>query len=47
MATQTPMGWVGTPEEAGSLATFICSDEASYITGMAFMLDGGRSIALG
>lgn len=47
MATQTPMGWVGTPEEAGSLATFICSDEASYITGMTFMLDGGRSIALG
>jgi NAD(P)-dependent dehydrogenase (short-subunit alcohol dehydrogenase family) len=46
MATQTPVGWVGTPNEAGSLATFICSDEASYITGMTFMLDGGRSIAL-
>lgn len=46
MAAQIPLGRMGTPEDAGALAVFICSDEASYITGMTFMLDGG-AVALG
>jgi len=41
MTAQIPLGRMGTPEDAAALATFICSDEASYITGMTFMLDGG------
>ena len=41
MAAQLPVGRLGTPDDAGSLATFICSDESSFMTGMTFMLDGG------
>jgi NAD(P)-dependent dehydrogenase (short-subunit alcohol dehydrogenase family) len=37
---------MGTPEDAGGLAAFICSDDAAYMTGMTFMLDGGL-VALG
>jgi NAD(P)-dependent dehydrogenase (short-subunit alcohol dehydrogenase family) len=44
IAALSPTGRMGTPEDAGALATFICSDEASYITGMTFMLDGGKSL---
>jgi NAD(P)-dependent dehydrogenase (short-subunit alcohol dehydrogenase family) len=39
----TPMGRMGTPEEIASLTAFLCSDEASYVTGAAYMADGGRS----
>lgn len=38
-----PIQSAGTPEDAGGLATFICSDDAAYITGMTFMLDGGST----
>jgi NAD(P)-dependent dehydrogenase (short-subunit alcohol dehydrogenase family) len=41
MHSQMPMGRMGTPEDAGALAAFICCDDASFITGMTFMLDGG------
>jgi NAD(P)-dependent dehydrogenase (short-subunit alcohol dehydrogenase family) len=46
MADQIPVGRMGTPEDAGGLAAFICSDDAAYMTGMTFMLDGGL-VALG
>lgn len=36
-----PIGRMGTPEEVASLAAFLCSDEASFITGAAYPLDGG------
>lgn len=39
-ATQ-PIGRMGTPEEIASLATFLCSDEASFITGSFYPIDGG------
>ena len=41
MMSQLPMGRLGSPADAGALVAFICSDDASYITGMTFMLDGG------
>jgi 2-keto-3-deoxy-L-fuconate dehydrogenase len=36
-----PIGRMGRPDEVASLALFLCSDEAAYITGCAFPLDGG------
>ena len=32
---------MGKPEEVASLALFLCSDSASFITGTDYMLDGG------
>lgn len=46
IAERFPVGRAGTPADAGALATFICSDDASFITGQTFMLDGGM-VALG
>jgi NAD(P)-dependent dehydrogenase (short-subunit alcohol dehydrogenase family) len=36
-----PMGRMGTPEEVASLALYLCSDEAAYITGCDYPIDGG------
>ena len=45
-ATDVPAGRLGTPEEMGAAAAFLCSERASYITGVALLVDGGltRSI---
>ena len=43
----TPMGRRGTPEEIAYAYLFIASDEASYITGELFSVDGGITIAKG
>ncbi len=37
----TPLRRFGTPEEVASIATFLASDEAPYITGSEFNIDGG------
>jgi 2-keto-3-deoxy-L-fuconate dehydrogenase len=39
-----PMGRLGTPEEIAWLALFLASDEASYITGQAHIVDGGMAM---
>jgi 2-keto-3-deoxy-L-fuconate dehydrogenase len=36
-----PIGRMGTPEEVAALALYLCSDEASFITGQAYPIDGG------
>ncbi len=36
-----PIGRMGTPEEVAKLALFLCSDDASFITGVAYPIDGG------
>ena len=36
-----PVGRMGTPEEVASLALYLCSDEASFVTGCDYPLDGG------
>lgn len=38
-----PLGRHAKPEEIASLLAFLCSDEASFITGQAFVIDGGET----
>ena len=42
-ATQ-PIGRMAKPEEIAALAAYICSDEASFVTGSAFDIDGGFTL---
>lgn len=39
--SRTPMGRLGTPAEVAAAAHFLCSDEASFITGVILPVDGG------
>ncbi|MBP7620382.1 MAG: SDR family oxidoreductase, partial [Gemmatimonadales bacterium] len=41
LAATQPIGRMGRPEEVADLALFLCSDEASFITGSDYPLDGG------
>jgi 2-keto-3-deoxy-L-fuconate dehydrogenase len=41
LAKSQPVGRMGKPEEVASLALFLCSDEASFITGVDYPIDGG------
>jgi NAD(P)-dependent dehydrogenase (short-subunit alcohol dehydrogenase family) len=40
-----PMGRLGRPEEIANLVAYLASDEASYITGAAYPIDGGITAA--
>lgn len=41
MAKSVPMGRYGEAEEVGSLAAYLASDKAAYVTGGTFTIDGG------
>jgi NAD(P)-dependent dehydrogenase (short-subunit alcohol dehydrogenase family) len=41
LARAQPIGRMGEPEEIASLALFLCSDEAAFITGVDYPIDGG------
>jgi NAD(P)-dependent dehydrogenase (short-subunit alcohol dehydrogenase family) len=41
LSAYQPLGRMGTPEEVAQMALYLCSDEASFITGQAFPIDGG------
>lgn len=40
--SRTPMGRIGTPSEVASIASFLASNDASYVTGQTIYADGGR-----
>jgi len=37
----TPLGRLGTPEDVAGAVRFLCSDEASFVTGEVLLVDGG------
>jgi 3-oxoacyl-[acyl-carrier protein] reductase len=41
-----PLKRVGTIEEFGALCAFLCSQQASYITGQSIVIDGGQTMTL-
>ena len=41
LATQSPMGRMGRPEEVAAAVIWLCSDEASFVTGQTLAIDGG------
>jgi 2-keto-3-deoxy-L-fuconate dehydrogenase len=41
LAASAPIGRMAEPREVASLALFLCSDEASFITGVDYPIDGG------
>ena len=41
LAASQPIGRMGTPEEIATLALYLCSDAASFLTGCDYPIDGG------
>ena len=41
--SQVPLGRWGKPEEVAAVATFLLSDDASYVTGAEYAVDGGMA----
>jgi 2-keto-3-deoxy-L-fuconate dehydrogenase len=45
LVARQPIGRLGTPEDIASMVRYICSDEASFITGSVLTIDGGWTAA--
>lgn len=43
---QHPVGRVGTPEDIGRAAVFLCSGESTFITGQNIVIDGGMTVKM-
>jgi 3-oxoacyl-[acyl-carrier protein] reductase len=46
MARTVPAGVIGSPEDFGRIAAFVCSDSARFLTGAAIPIDGGACAGL-
>ena len=44
LSASQPIGRMGTPDEVAALTAFLCSTDASFITGSAYDLDGGFTL---
>ncbi|MCH3923359.1 MAG: 3-oxoacyl-[acyl-carrier-protein] reductase [Bacteroidales bacterium] len=44
MIAKVPVGRLGTPEDIAAMFTFLASDEASYVNGATFSVDGGMTV---
>lgn len=44
LSAAQPIGRMGLPEEVAALVAFLCSDEAAFITGSAYDIDGGATL---
>jgi NAD(P)-dependent dehydrogenase (short-subunit alcohol dehydrogenase family) len=40
---EVPLGRPGTPEEVAGLVSYLASEEAGYVTGASFLMDGGMA----
>jgi len=47
MEAAQPLGRLGMPEEVASLVAYLASDEASFITGANYVIDGGSTVGRG
>jgi NAD(P)-dependent dehydrogenase (short-subunit alcohol dehydrogenase family) len=43
MTSSQPVGRMGTPEEIAAAVLYLASDQATFITGSALIIDGGWS----
>jgi glucose 1-dehydrogenase len=41
LESKIPLGHLGTPNDVAGLAAFLASDDAAYMTGSTFFVDGG------
>jgi glucose 1-dehydrogenase len=41
LLAEIPLGRMGRPQEVARLCAFLASDEATYITGSSYVIDGG------
>ena len=44
LSAAQPIGRMGQPEEVAALVAFLCSDDAAFITGSAYDIDGGATL---
>jgi NAD(P)-dependent dehydrogenase (short-subunit alcohol dehydrogenase family) len=44
VVSRVPLSRIGAPEEAAAVALFLLSDEASYVTGSQYLVDGGLTM---
>jgi NAD(P)-dependent dehydrogenase (short-subunit alcohol dehydrogenase family) len=42
IASEVPMGRIGNPEEIANAVTWLCSDDAAFVTGHVMVIDGGE-----